>query len=1230
VNFYPTLLVSGQGTNNVPCGENRFLQDHNGNSNYANNRNDWSVLNAGDGGVININGAYATESGWDFVRIYNGVGTGGALLLNVSGSGNINFTGNPGQTLTLQFVSDGSNVAAGFNLFVTYSGACVIPCTAAPNDGSIAGPTTGCAGQSITYTASNLSVGSTITYQWQSSLNNVDFFDIIGQTGSTLTNASVLGTTYYRLKSTCTSTSEESFSNVISYQGYNCNPLNITNGSTTILPCGSNTLLYDNGGPGGNYVNNFNGYVAFEATGNAVISINGSYITESGWDFVRIYNGAGTGGALLLNVSGTGNINFTGNPGQTLTLQFTSDGSNVAAGIALQVTYSGICAPVAPTGITATSLTVCPDQSTTLTATGVLGDVYWFEGACGTSGEIQIGNNLVVSPTVPTTYYARNFENGFFSGTCASITIGVNSAPSNLSISGTDLTCASNSVDLSASATPAQVVGSSSVTYTLGNGNVDFGFQSLPGQSSCPLPLSVPVPAGATIIGTDVQYAVEARCIATFIVCLDEAYMSEQRSQLRCVSPGGANEPQIYNGVGNSLGTFNYNRTNLDIANNVVSTGAVDFELHVGRTYSGSGCNQTAQRVLNNTYTVTVYYLLDAPIDYAWSGPNIVSGQNDANATVNPAATSTYTVTATSNGCSISEDFEVTVEAFEDVDVQEAYNYYTWIDGITYTASNNTAQAIAPGIGPNDCDVLLTLDLTITYENVPSNDIPCNAMNLTSSGQTSLNTYAFFADMTCNNQSGDNEFANTDVIGSACDGSLGRSMWYTFTTPMCDVNGAVPFEIELSTNNPGTDFNTKLYLFSSASNSCSSLTQVACNDDNNGVGYPALCGAGGATASTIVSSALLPNTQYWVKVDGLTMSDVGNFVLSGRAIAAPHAVTTTGGGTQIQLTTANMGAGLYTYYYKQVGSTGHSTFNSQTALTDVRTLAPGSNYITQIMYRCGSNFDQSQWYRTAPQTIVLESTCADVQDMTCTFNGPNSYTLTWAQPSGVLFTNNGQLSGYRIKRNPVNSAGVYTFGNPAVVCVDGTCSVTLPGNSPTGFNWTIETRCSATTFQVGNTTSCGPAPEMTLGNDANNNTDKSMQHTFSFVNVEAGIEFVDVQMHDAYADFGLNTPMLGDYEMFVNDKNEITWRRVETSINTNFDFVIVPNPSNAMTTVHLSTVVEAGTFTVVDAMGRTINSGAISNTDNVNIDAAQLQSGVYMVVVTVGNQQLTRRLVVAN
>jgi len=83
-------------------------------------------------------------------------------------------------------------------------------------------------------------------------------------------------------------------------------------------------------------------------------------------------------------------------------------------------------------------------------------------------------------------------------------------------------------------------------------------------------------------------------------------------------------------------------------------------------------------------------------------------------------------------------------------------------------------------------------------------------------------------------------------------------------------------------------------------------------------------------------------------------------------------------------------------------------------------------------------------------------------------------------------------------------------------------------------------------------------------------------------------------------------------------------------VDANFDFVIVPNPSNAMTTVYLNSIIEEGSFTIVDAMGRTIQTGSINNTDNVSIDATQMQSGVYMVVVTVGNQKMTRRLVVAD
>jgi hypothetical protein len=48
-------------------------------------------------------------------------------------------------------------------------------------------------------------------------------------------------------------------------------------------------------------------------------------------------------------------------------------------------------------------------------------------------------------------------------------------------------------------------------------------------------------------------------------------------------------------------------------------------------------------------------------------------------------------------------------------DVQAACDSYTWIDGTTYTASNNTATWIETNAG--GCDSLVTLNLTITNSN---------------------------------------------------------------------------------------------------------------------------------------------------------------------------------------------------------------------------------------------------------------------------------------------------------------------------------------------------------------------------------------------------------------------------------------------------------------------------------------------------------------------------------
>ncbi len=108
---------------------------------------------------------------------------------------------------------------------------------------------------------------------------------------------------------------------------------------------------------------------------------------------------------------------------------FVSTGSN--SGIllknALNSGATGIQAlPSNPTSITATNNPICSGTSTQLTVNGALGTVYWYTASCGGT-QVTTGNPITVSPTVTTTYYARNYNNSQFSEGCASLTITVNS-----------------------------------------------------------------------------------------------------------------------------------------------------------------------------------------------------------------------------------------------------------------------------------------------------------------------------------------------------------------------------------------------------------------------------------------------------------------------------------------------------------------------------------------------------------------------------------------------------------------------------------------------------------------------------------------------------------------------------------------------------------------------------------------------------------------------------------
>ncbi len=234
----------------------------------------------------------------------------------------------------------------------------------------------------------------------------------------------------------------------------------------------------------------------------------------------------------------------------------------------------------------------------------------------------------------------------------------------------------------------------STATYGSGNIATDGSFTSLPGSSSCPGTLVVTIPVDALITSVDVSYSMTAR---------NWGWMSDQRSQLRCVSPGGTAEGQLYEGSGRT-GTYDYSRTGLTIANNVTGGGNITFELHAGRTWGGSGCNTTYNRVNNNTWTVTVHYIMDAipdfsasPVSAAPAIPitftdlslgNVNTWAWDFGAGASPATASTagpHSVVYTSLGyktVSLTVNGSITETKVDYIFIADPDNWLHWDDGI--------------------------------------------------------------------------------------------------------------------------------------------------------------------------------------------------------------------------------------------------------------------------------------------------------------------------------------------------------------------------------------------------------------------------------------------------------------------------------------------------------------------------------------------------------------------
>lgn len=487
-----TVLVPYSGNNSNPCGTNIILKDHSGYTGYSNYANGYTVLNSGASSVINLNGPYSTESGWDYIRIFNGVGTGGTLLQTFQGSGTMNYTGTPGQTLTVQFTSDGSVTYPGFSLNVTYSGPCVnTPCVGTPTANSIIVPNyslcpnaTAIIGLASTYTESGYA------YQWvYSTISPVGpWTSIPNATLTSYTTTPITGNIYYTNSITCVPSGQNLMPNsgLISLSGIVTNtvtytesfegvptPNSLPNCSWASSALGAACQTYTGAASSNRSARTGGKFAAFNS-GNGTFYSNGVqlnagvtysaavyYKTEAvnnylNWTDLSIKVGPNQSSTGAMVVATTAGPAASGGY-KKLSNTFTVATSGIYY-VAVVGTYSGAgspylvwddlevtapCALNAPAlSISATSSTICAGQSVLISAAGA-GSFSWSNGSTG--------NSINVTPLANTNYIATG--TAVLTGCSGSISqyITVNPTPNVFIVASNSSICEGGSVNLSAS-----------------------------------------------------------------------------------------------------------------------------------------------------------------------------------------------------------------------------------------------------------------------------------------------------------------------------------------------------------------------------------------------------------------------------------------------------------------------------------------------------------------------------------------------------------------------------------------------------------------------------------------------------------------------------------------------------------------------------------------------------------------------------------------------------------
>lgn len=411
------MKVPSTGNNSyTTCSGN--LYDFGGPSgNYGNSWNGYTVLYPTVGtDKVRISGTTSGESCCDYVRIYDGVGTGGTVLGTYYMNTAIPTLTSTDATgaLTVRFVSDGSSTGSGFNISIS----CFTPCATVAGTSS-SSITNSCGSTSTTLSLAGEGAGS---IQWQQSTDGGTTWNNIAGANTDPYVHTTSVSRMYRAAVTngCTSYSTTSSISI------DCNIIHPSSGTTsTTIQCGAGTYTYYDPGYTGNYSDGQLGTLTINPSSvGQMVQINfgaGAWDVEdcSGagcdCDWIKIYNGTNTSAPLLgtyCNGNAPGVITSTTG---SLTIVFDSDGGTVGSGWVASVTCFTPCAVVA--GTSSSSITTgCGSTATTLSLAGEgAGAIQWQQSTDGGATWANIAG-ATTDPYVHTTSVTTMYRAAVTSG----------------------------------------------------------------------------------------------------------------------------------------------------------------------------------------------------------------------------------------------------------------------------------------------------------------------------------------------------------------------------------------------------------------------------------------------------------------------------------------------------------------------------------------------------------------------------------------------------------------------------------------------------------------------------------------------------------------------------------------------------------------------------------------------------------------------------------------------